>query len=63
MLSIPLNNGVKSLQKPHCLSASTDLPELWITHANIPAALSLFKNMILLHHDVIQKNISFIETN
>jgi len=47
----------------HSACSSSLQSGLWIAHANTPTTLSLFNNVIFRHGDVIQKNISFIETN
>ena len=69
MFSIPSNNG--DLRNSHCLSTGSDSlqatwssnrqSELRVTHANTPASLLRFKNVIFRHHYVMQKNSSYTD--
>jgi len=69
MLGIPLNNGefykthvAYRLVLIHSTCSSNRQSELKVTNANAPSAQSRFKNVILRHDYVKQKNSSCIET-
>ena len=70
MLSILLNTGVKPFTKPTLpigqlwFTCSSSLQsELWRTYTYTPTGLSRFKNVIFRRHDVIQENITLIDTD
>jgi len=68
MLSIPLNkedfyeiHAAYRVVLIHCACSSNRQSEFKVTHANTPAALPRFKNVIFRHHYVMQKDSSCIE--